>query len=116
MNKEKLLELLSTTIEQKCSIRLHFSQYQGNGEERRAVTKEDAQNLINQFADALGTENISNNEGRPYADDFNVSRGEISVTCSYIPSKEEKKAGLSRVIEKLEEQLAELKREEEELA
>jgi hypothetical protein len=109
MNKEKLVQLLSEALGKNMSINLHFSQYQYVGKESFPVRKEEAQDLVSRFADALGTSNIKNNVGQPNADDFVIDHGKFRVACCYVPTAEEKISGKRKRIEELEKELAELK-------
>ena len=111
MNKEKMVHLLSEALEKNVSISLHFSQFQG--EKRQPVTRQEAEELVTRYAEALEITDIQNETGRPYADGFTIDDKGFRVTHSYIPGTEEKIAGKRKRIEELKKELALLKEDKE---
>lgn len=112
MNKEQFLQLVSKAIDEQANIRIHFSQYH-NDQVNTPVTKNEAQEMINLFAETLEISEIAHKVGEPHADSYVIDKDIFRIACSYIPSLEEKEAGKRKRIAELEKELAELKTEEE---
>jgi hypothetical protein len=112
MNKEKLMQLLEEGIEKTVSINLHFTQFQDG----KAVRKEEAQQLINQFSEALGSDSIEHTVNHPHAESISLFAGKFRITCSYIPTDDEKAEAKRKRIEQLKTELSELEKEQESLA
>jgi hypothetical protein len=109
MNKELLTQLFYEALEKDVSFSLHFAQYQFNGEDTYPVNKVDAQALVHQFAEAIGTSDVIHNVGQEYADDFVIDSNKFRICCSYVPNQEEKEAGKRKRIAELEKELEQLK-------
>ncbi len=89
VKKEQILQLVSEAIDKGAYVRVHVGQYdQTNEWPWEKHTKEQAEDYINRFKEALGAERIEHDSGER-CDSVEVRTNKISVAFSYFPYMEE---------------------------
>lgn len=86
MNKEQLLQLMSGAIDQRGSVTVHLSQFEQGF---TPISKDEAEQRINAFAQALGVTEIENNVNHDVAHDFTirtvVGGVDFYIVSAYVP-------------------------------